>query len=173
MTLYCATDETTCRTILAMAPGKREFGIAVFDDSELVYFALRSLRHKRSRNALKNETIAILRKLIELYEPRKIALKAVSQYQKNSSNVAAINEAICQQAAVRQIPVAKISLERIKAALCDDEIRTQKRAFQSLTVIYPELRQYLNRPNKWQSDYYHNLFSAVAAGVAVLKSRAR
>ena len=153
-----------------MAPGRREFGVAVFDGIELAYFAVQTIQNRHSEKLLKNEISELVEELIAFSKPKTVAIKAISQYQQTSSVLELTIKIIKRQAVANQIPVEEISLEQIKAMLGNDKKPTQKKVFQNLTVLYPELKQYLSRPNKWQNEYYHNLFSAVAVGVVCLKS---
>lgn len=158
------------RIILAIAPGKREFGVAVFDGIELIYFTVRTLLNRHSERLLKTEVTGLIQNLITFSKPHTVVIKAVSQYQKTSTSLSLIVKIIKQQAVANQVPVVEVSLEQIKSALCDDKKPTLKKSFQNLTMMYPELRRYLGRPNKWQTEYYHNLFSAAAVGVVCFKS---
>jgi hypothetical protein len=162
--------KSATKNILAIAPGRREFGVVVFCGNELTYFAVRNLQNRHSEKLLKNEVGKLVRRMIAFSQPEIIAVKAVSQYQKPSATLKVIVRIIKQQAAVNQILVAEISLNEIKAALCDDEKPMQKKAFQKLAAMYPELRQFSNCSTRWQTEYYHNLFAAVAVGVVCFKS---
>jgi RNase H-fold protein (predicted Holliday junction resolvase) len=163
--------KSSTQIILAIVPGKREFGVAVFNGIELVYFAVRSLRNRRDERLLKNEINELIQRLVTVFKPQVIVVKVISQYQKTSVSLGLIDKLIRRKVSANRIPLVDVSIEQIKAALCRDEKPTLKKAFQNLTVLYPELKQYLNRPNRWQTEYYHSLFSAVAVGAAYLNSR--
>lgn len=53
--------------ILAIAPGKRELGIAVFADTDLVYVSVKTIRQRKSRRGLLKEITEILQKLFESF----------------------------------------------------------------------------------------------------------
>ncbi len=152
---------------LALAPGKREFGVAVFTGIDLTYFSLKSLRDMSSEGVLMNETAILIRQLIDNFEPRVIAVKAISQYQLTSSALKLITQVLKHEAEISKIPLIEISLTEIKSMLCNNEKATKEEAFRSLGNIYPELIHFMNRPNKWQNEYYNNLFTAVSVGVVV------
>lgn len=162
--------KSTARIILAMAPGKREFGVAVFEGNKLIYFAVRTVSRGRSAASQKEEIGELLSDLFAFFKPQCVVLKAVSKYQRASVVLTEIVELIKCRIEAKQVPVIEISLEQIKSFAESSEKQTQKNTFQMLVNLYPELRQFFSRPNKWQNDYYHNLFSAVAVGVTHLKS---
>lgn len=153
-----------------MAPGKREFGVTVFHRNELTYFAVKNLQNRHSERLLRGEVGKMVQELIAFSQPEIIAVKAVSQYQKTSASLKLFVKIVKRQASANRILLAEISLEQIKTVLCNDNNSTQKKAFQNLTKMYPELRQFANRPSRWQTEYYHNLFAAAAVGVVCFKS---
>lgn len=156
--------------ILAITPGNRKFGIAVFSECELIYFAVKTISRRRSAALQKEEITELLSELFACFKPQFIALKAISKYQQTSFALKEIVKLIKHQAKAKQIPVTEISLEQVKCLFEGAKKHTQKNAFQRLVKLYPELRQFSSRPNKWQNDYYHNLFSAISIGVVRLKS---
>lgn len=159
------------KTILAIAPGKQLFGVAVFDGIELTYFAIRSLKNRKSGKLLKVEIAELIQELITRFTPSTIAIKAISQYQKISLAIEPITKIIRREVDERHIPKMEISLAEIRSALCKEEDRqTQKQAFINLAVLYPELKRFLDHPSRWQKEYYRKLFAAVSVGVVCLKS---
>lgn len=156
--------------ILAIAPGKRELGIAVFVGADLVYASVKTIRHRKSRKLLLREIAAILHQLFEEFSITIVVIKAITQYQKLSPDLKRIVHRIQFESDQKDLQVVGITLEQIKSVLCRDEKATEKKAFETLIEHYPELEKYWNRPNKWQNDYYAFLFSAVAVGAVYLKT---
>jgi RNase H-fold protein (predicted Holliday junction resolvase) len=156
--------------ILAIAPGKRELGIAIFVGADLIYTSVKTIRHRKSRKFLLREVTDILQKLFEGFAIKIVAVKAISQYQKLSPDLEKIVERIKFESAEQNLPFIEVTLEEIKSVLCKNEKATEKKAFETLLASYPELVKYWHRPNKWQNDYYAFLFSAVAVGAVYLKT---
>jgi RNase H-fold protein (predicted Holliday junction resolvase) len=156
--------------ILAIAPGKRELGVAVFVGADLVYASVKTIRHRKSRKLLLREVTGILRQLFEDFSITIVVTKAITQYQKLSPDLERIVEQIKLEADQKGLQIVRITLEQIKSVICKDEKATEKKAFETLGTDYPELEKYWNRPNKWQNDYYAFLFSAVAVGAVYLKT---
>jgi RNase H-fold protein (predicted Holliday junction resolvase) len=156
--------------ILAIAPGKRELGIAVFVGADLVSASVKTIRRRKSRKLLLREIAVILRQLFEEFSITIVVIKAITQYQKLSPDLKRIAERIKLEADQKDLQVIGITLEQIKSVLSKDEKATEKKAFETLIEDYPQLEKYWNRPNKWQNDYYAFLFSAVAVGAVYLKT---
>jgi len=155
---------------LAIAPGKRELGIAVFAGVDLVYVSVKTIRHRKSNNSLMKEVTGILQKLFKGFSVKIVVCKAISPYQKLSPDIERIVERIEFESGKKGLQVIEITIEQIKSGLCRSEKSTEKKAFETLLASYPELRRYWNRPNKWQNDYYAFLFSAVAVGAVYLNT---
>ena len=155
--------------ILAIAPGKRELGIAIFSDFDLIYVSVKTIKNRKSKNIL-DEITVILQRLFQGFSIRIVVAKAISQYQKLSPDLETIVERIKINSEEKGLEIVEITIEQIKSALCRNKKPTEKKAFETLLIAYPELKRYWNRPNKWQNDYYAFLFSAVAVGVVYLKT---
>jgi hypothetical protein len=158
------------QTILAIAPGKREIGVAVFDGSDLIYASVKTLRNRASTPALLKEITSVLQKVFDGFPIRIVVIKEISPYQRLSADIEIITRHIKYELSKNGFEVAEITLDQIKSVLCGNKKATEKKAFQSLLSSYPELEKYWNRPNKWQNDYYAFLFSAVAVGAVYLKT---
>ena len=155
--------------ILAIAPGKRELGVAVFSGFDLVYSAVKIIKHQESQTSLLEEVTVILKKLFREFSITIVVVKAVSKYQKLSFVLDKVVKRIKFECRKKGLRTVAIKIEQIKSELCKTGKPTQKKAFENLLAAYPELEKYWNRPNKWQNDYYAFLFSAVAVGTAYLK----
>ena len=154
---------------LAIAPGKRELGIAVFSGLDLLYVGVKTIKCQKSKKNLLEEITVILKKLSQEFSINAVVIKAVSQYQKLSPDLDKIVERIKSEFMQMGIQIVEIRIKQIKSELCETGKPTQKNAFETLLASYPELKQYWNRPNKWQNDYYAFLFSAVAVGAVYRK----
>lgn len=156
--------------VLAVAPGRREFGVAVFADKDLIYFSVKTVKNQKANKNSFNEITEILQSLFKSFSVKIIIIKAISQYQKLSPELEKIVARIKIESEQKGLLIIEITLEQIKLALCKNERLTEKQAFKTLLISYPELKRYWNRPNKWQNDYYAFLFSAVAVGAVYLET---
>jgi Holliday junction resolvasome RuvABC endonuclease subunit len=155
---------------LAIAPGKRELGVAVFSGLDLIYLSVKTIRDQKTEMTFLEKLTDILQRLFQEFSIKAVVIKAISQYQKLSRDLAGIIERIRFESKQKNLPVEEITIEQIKSELCITDKPTQKKAFETLLGSYPELEQYWNRPNKWQNDYYAFLFSAVAVGTVYLNT---
>src|SRR5215213_7585319 len=111
--------------ILAIAPGKRELGIAIFAGADLVYVSVKTINHRKSRNPLLKEITCILQKLFEDFSIKIVVIKAISQYQKLSPDLKSIVVRIKYESGQKGLPVIDITLEQIKSVLCKSERTTE------------------------------------------------
>lgn len=159
--------------LLAISPGTREFGVAVFHGFELVYFAVKIFKHGTSAKHLRKEVITFWQEFSEHYKPDILALKEINQYQQTSSTLLAIANCFKTQAEKSQVLHMEISLAQIRTLLGNCKKPTNKKVFQRIATLYPELQQYANRPSKGQRNYYAYIFSAVAVGLVCLNDLAQ
>ena len=153
-------------TIVGIAPGAREFGIAVFQKRELVYFAVKTFKSGTSTKLLGKEIANVWQNLFDCFRPNILALKEINQYQQTFQTLAFIADCLKNQAEKSQVICFEISLSQVRKLVANTRRKpTQKIIFQKIMALYPELEQYLNRPNQRQKDYYAYLFSAVAVGL--------
>lgn len=159
--------------LLAISPGTREFGVAVFRGFELIYFGVKTFKNGTSAKHLRKEVTDFWQEFSEHYKPTVLALKEVNQYQQTSQTLLMITDYMKIQAEKSKILFVEISLAQIRSVLDGDNKKpTKKRIFQRVAGLYPELQQYENRPSKWQRNYYAYIFSAVAVGLVCLNDLA-
>lgn len=156
--------------ILAIAPGTRELGIAVFIEFELIYF---SVKTSNPKNDLYNQISKKLHRVIKRFRPQIVVIKSVSQYQKLSGELKNVVNQIKVEAGRSNLKTVEITLEQIQKEFGNHPKPTQRKIFELLLNDYPELKRFWNRPNKWQNNYYNFLFSAVTVGVAFLKTNSK
>ncbi len=158
--------------VLAIAPGTRECGVAMFEGFKLIYYGVKT---SHPLNSIQRGNISISKVLDDLFEQytlKSIVLKQINQYQQTSPGLKLLVSQIKRQAELKHIRVEEISLTQVKTLFCKDGKPTQKKAFQRVAALYPELQQFQNRPNKWQNDYYAYIFSAMAVGLVCLTNLA-
>ena len=151
-------------TILAASPFTKGFGIAAIYQNELIYFAVKTFKSPKTKQSVKRQISGIIRDIIEEFEPKMIILTKPSKHQTQSKYFDLINQQVKREAKLCQLPVFWTSFEVVKGFICPDEKRTKGAVFKAISKIYPELKQFINRPNKWQTDYWNPLLTAVALG---------
>jgi len=120
--------------ILAIAPGKRELGIAVFIGADLVYTSVKTIRQRKSRKFLLEDVTGVLQKLFEGFSIKTVVTKTISQYQKLSPDLETVVERVKFEAAQKGLQTVEITLEEIKSILCKSKKGTEKKAFEMLLM---------------------------------------
>ena len=152
-------------TILAVDPGTRELGVAVFKNQELIFYHVKTATNRKSPLAALEIIAAYIRNLVKKYYPTVLAVEKMFITQKNSALLVVAAEQIKAVAKEANLPVYEYAPTSIRKRLCRSGRATKREAARILTLKYPELKRYYLRTAKWERDYYANLFDAVAVGV--------
>lgn len=150
--------------LLSVSPSAKRLGIAVFKRAELIYFAVITLKSPRTPVNIKIQVSKIIQQFIEEFCPDSLVIKTLGRHQVRSKKLHLVVNKIKRTAKTAGIPLEEIPFETVKEQLCSGKKRTNAAVFQSLSAIYPELKQFVNHPSRWQADYYEPLLSAAAVG---------
>ena len=150
--------------ILAISPVTKRLGAAVFENTELIYFAVATVKSKNITQSLQTRISQTVRNLISEFEPALVVVKTLNKQQEKSKNLRLAIRQIKSECQTAKIQTEEISLESVKKLLCIDNKKTKTNAFATLANFYPELRRFLHQPNKWQREYYDAMLSAIAVG---------
>ena len=156
--------KSVAHPFLAIAPATKRFGAAVFKDTELIYFAVKTLKPPRITESIKAEVSGSIEHLIREFAPKVIVIKSPGKLQLKSVQFKLITDQIGLAAKFNQIPVSKISFEPVKKFFCFNRKSSKDNTFASLTTVYPELRQFTGSPGSWRKQYYDILLIATALG---------
>lgn len=149
---------------LAIAPITKRFGVAVFENTELVYFAVTTVKSNKIAQSLKIRISQTIRKLIGEFEPNFTVVKLLNKQQEKSRNLKLAVRQIQAETKIVRIPLGEVSFDLVKKSLCAGSKPTKANSFAILADFYPELRQFLHQSNRWQKEYYDAMLSAVAIG---------
>lgn len=152
--------------ILAVDPGIREMGIAVFDDEKLIHHGVLCLRDRRAPKDIRAYDRNLLRTIILDYHPDLVALERTMIG--NAGNSEALNRvsAYIRRLSRRQhIPIRVIAASTVKKHLTGDGRAGKMEVARTVARRYPELRAYLRQKAKWRARYHGNMFDAVAVGL--------
>lgn len=152
--------------ILAAAVGTKRLGFAVFQRTELLYFAVKTLKLPRTRRRVKRQVTLLTKKAFSEFKPKLLILKTLGKQQANSRILPVAVNQIKKEAEASGNPVIEISFEQVKAILCKGQKPTKRNAFKALSEAYPELKRFIHYNNLSQAEYYNSLLSAVAVGYA-------
>lgn len=150
--------------VLAIAPITKRFGAVVFEDMELVYFAVATVKSNKISQSLKIKISQTIRNLIGEFEPDLVIVKRLNKQQDKSNNLRLAVEQIKLAAETAHLKSVEVPFEAVKSLFCTDNKPTKTNIFAKLATVYPELRRFLHQPNKWQKEYYEAMLSAIAVG---------
>jgi Holliday junction resolvasome RuvABC endonuclease subunit len=155
-------------TILAIAPGTRELGFAVLCGKNLLYYGVKTVTDRKNPANVLEKVSGFTRSLIKKYRPTDLAIEKTFLTHKNWALLAVIAEQVKAVARDAQLPVYEYAPRAIRERLCESGKTTKREAAKVLSERFPELKRYFLRADKWERDYYANLFDAVAAAVMCL-----
>jgi Holliday junction resolvasome RuvABC endonuclease subunit len=157
--------------LLAIDPGSREMGIAVLDETQLVYYGVKSLKKFRPQKVLQHAVSDILTRLVIEYGVGSIVIEDGHFSQIASSLYNAALEAMIDLAKQKKLNVVTYNPKTIRKYVCGDGKATKRRTAQILARRYPELEIYLEQNYRWKENYWMNAFDALALGLThILKT---
>lgn len=152
--------------IIAVDPGTRELGVAVFSGGkELVFYNVKTVTNRKSPLAALEIIAAYIRNLIKKYRPQVLAIEKMFITQRNSALLAVAAEQIKAVAKEANLPIYEYAPTTIRKRLCQSGRATKREVARILAGKYPELNRYYLRTAQWEKNYYANLFDAVAIAV--------
>jgi Holliday junction resolvasome RuvABC endonuclease subunit len=152
-------------TILAINPGTKYIGIAIFQASDLVYWGIRVLKGKWSDTKMRN-TETSLQKLIDRYHINLLVLKKLHA-SRSSGNLNCLVRLIARIAKKKRIKFCLYSLGDIKKSLAVGMKANKMVIAGIVTARYPFLIHELEREKKHKHPYFVRMFEAIAAGILV------
>lgn len=151
-------------TILAIDPGTKEIGVAVFSGAGLCYYAVKTIKRRRPPQVLLAEISSYVIRLIQGYRPQTLVIEKTFLIQKSAAllNVAATE--MKQTARQHGLAVCEYAPVEVRRAICQSENATKRETALRIVKRFPELAHYLNQPTRWGELYWANVFDAVAVG---------
>lgn len=151
--------------LLAIDPGAREMGIAVLDETQLIYYGVKSLKKFRPAKILGQAVSDILTRLIVEHSIRTLIIEDghFSQIASPLYNVAL--DTIHDTAKRKKLRLATYAPKTIRKLVCDDGKATKRKTAQMLAIRYPELAIYLEQNYRWKEKYWMHAFDAIAIGL--------
>jgi len=155
--------------ILSLDPGTKHLGFAVFEDTDLVDYGIKSIR-QGSKNIILEHIDEIFDRWIQTINPDYLVLEKnqFSQIQNNLRLMIAIGH-LKKSAKKKNIRCYEYDPRTIRKLICNDGNATKKRVSEALVTYFPELIAYIKSDKVWRVKYYQNMFDAVAVGMAFIK----
>ena len=159
------------KRILAIDPGTREMGVAVFEHDRLIYHGVEIFpRLPSPQKQLKQVRRAVVR-LIHDFRPDVLVLeKAFMGKGRCAVLLSALGIQIAALGRHRGITVASLAPNAVKKAVAGYGWATKAEVAKAVASRYPKLKAYLPPGRKWKLQRHYNMFDAVALGVAFRKA---
>ena len=162
----------SARSVLGLDVGARQIGVAVLRDEELVFYAVKTIKHN-SKAATLRRLQKVLTILVAKYDIEIIALEKIIYPQQQNAFVKIVYEEIIEFGAKKKIRLFEFNPEFTRRTICRNKKPVKRRTALILTQRYTELARYYSVPKPWQKRYFAQLFDAIAVGlVCALKLKA-
>ena len=158
--------------ILAIDPGTKNLGIALFEGKELIHYGVKTIPEmKYPHEKLKTGRKIILR-LIEDYKPDILVVEKT--FFSNNRNSALLNVFADEIQAIgrrKKLQVISLAANSVRKQICGNGAASKDDVASVLVALYPELKPYLTSDRKWKEQFHRNMFDAIALGHAVINTR--
>lgn len=151
---------------LAIDPGGKELGIAVLEDQQLLFYAVKPTK-LRAHNQISFQHIKkLIQNFIITYEVTALVIKEVPDSYVNAREINKVANCIKKLAQSRNISVFEYSPNVICRSVCKNDKATRQQAARCLAIDYPELAQF-EAKSGWRKRYYGKIFTALALGLTI------
>lgn len=149
-------------TILAINPGSRYLGIAVFQGPELRDWRVKIIKRKGPKEKMKMIK-EIVSSFIELYRPNVLAIKRLHS-SRSSQNLKQLAARIREFARRKGLKVYQYSIEDLEVFFSPEVRINKEKLAEIITSKYSVLIHELKKEKDNQNPYYIRMFEAVALG---------
>lgn len=149
--------------ILAINPGSRYVGIAIFRGQELIEWAVRSSRPAAENLRVKNLG-SFLEYIVQRHGIDRLVLKGL-HHARSSRELDLLVAKIREWASERDIPVHEFSINEIEASLLSEERGNKRALMETVAAYYPFLYPELDEEKRNKNPYRVRMFEAVALGM--------
>lgn len=162
-------EDTKPSIIIAVVPGTRTLGVAVFKGLELIYYGIKEAskhRLQHTPHSRAREAVRSIEQVVHKYQPDHCVTLSSHPFQCLSDKLPVIAEEIRRSARNLQLRFYEYQRTELRNQLCPGARATRQAVAAHLSVLYPELARYVRGVSVWQRLYYARMFDAVAAGYA-------
>ena len=146
--------------IIGINPGSKCLGLAIFQESDLRYWGINTLKGKGSKEKIK-KTREILSDLFLRYDIGALAIKKLhpSRSSKNLNRLAAEIKGFSKRKGLR---VYEYSLKDLEEFFYPKERINKKKLSEIIAAMYPALLHELKKEKTHKNPYHIRMFEAVA-----------
>jgi len=154
--------ELNPKVIIAINPGTRYLGLAIFSDTELCEARVKGIKGVWSNSKLKH-ILQIITRYLNIYHPGVLAIKKLHPA-RASGHLNSLFQAILDLANSNRMKVYQYSIKDLKTYFCPEKRINKKKLAEMMAAIYPHLFPELNMELGHRNPYYTRMFEAVALG---------
>lgn len=151
------------QTVLAINPGTRYLGMAVFSSYQLKDWRIKVLRGLWVKEKLP-KALQIVAEWIEKYQPETLVLKELHP-SRSSRHLETLTAKIQQLGHRQEMTVRQYTVKQLEAYLCGEERRNKHNLAQAIVAQYPELYPELICERTLKNHYHMRMLEAVALGI--------
>lgn len=157
-------------SILAVDPGSRRVGYAVFEGTELVFGRVKDFGYQRHMNTVVRGTRRLIEDQIRYFRPQILVLERTFAGYRNKdiSKLVAVSEEIRTVARERALPIVEYAPRTARLIVLGNGNATKGQVAEALCLRYPELRIHLQQTHLWKETYWSNCYDAICVGLAYL-----
>ena len=160
------------KTIIAIDPGTRYWGVTVFKGMEIVISTVKTFSTKGS---VKHRTKAAKMAFLSLFDQYVFDILVIEKpfpfWSEQSRLLNKIIEEIKNSARKQGMKVYEYSPRTVRKAVCNDGNNSKREAAQAVCLFYPELKIYLNQDRRYKEIYWGHMFDSVGLGICYLRKR--
>lgn len=157
--------------VLALNPGSRHVGIAIFHGQELVEWAIRSFREK-SVETKTRKLMALLDEIADKHKTNCLAIKELHPA-RSSKQLQGLNKELEAWAIKRNLAVTGYTIKEMEESLLSPERRNKLSLMKEVAARYPFLYPEFDKERKNRSPYSVRMFEAVAMGIECVDDQER
>lgn len=142
-------------------------GVAVLENGNLLYHGVETLRKLPSPQARLRQGRMAVARFIRDFQPIVLAIeKTFIAKNRNTALLNVLADEISALGRHKGITVAGFAPNTVKKIVSGYGWATKVEVARAVAARYPELKAYLPPDRKWKQRRHHNMFDAVALGVA-------
>jgi len=154
--------------IIGINPGTRYLGIAVFQDSELLDWRVKTFRGKWTKEKAER-ILKVIREQIEIHDINTIAIKKLHP-SRSSKNLKLLVSKIKSLVKRKRIKAKSYSVKELERLFLTDEKPNKRNLAEKIIREYPMLAHELNKEKSRKHSYYLRTIEAVALGMMIKKA---
>jgi Holliday junction resolvasome RuvABC endonuclease subunit len=157
--------------ILAIDPGTREMGVAVFENGRLLYSGVETFRRLPSPAERLKQARATLERLLADFRPAILTVEKT--FIGKSRKAALLNVLVNQICALgwrNEIVVQTFAPNTVKKIVAGYGWARKEEVARAVARQFPKLTAFLPPDRNWKRRHQLNMFDAVALGIACLSS---